>query len=106
MRWRGRGDFIGSSGCSSIQTRLAFKQANAFPIGVSFQFTHPQVLILLPIVWAWVLWLAWKSDVQIGAWRRWTAMAVRLFVALLLVLAVAGIRWMKPLEGVNVFFLL
>ena len=33
-------------------------------------------------------------------------MAVRLLVALLLVLAIAGIRWMKPLEGVNVFFLL
>ncbi|HKX61751.1 MAG TPA: glutamine amidotransferase [Verrucomicrobiae bacterium] len=73
---------------------------------MSFQFTHPEFLVLLPVVWAWVIWLALKSDVQIGSWRRWTAMAVRLLVALLLVLAIAGIRWMKPLEGVNVFFLL
>jgi uncharacterized membrane protein len=73
---------------------------------VSFQFTHPHLLVLLPITWVWIIWLAVKSDVQIGSWRRWAAMGVRLLVALLLVLAVAGIRWMKPLEGVNVFFLL
>jgi uncharacterized membrane protein len=73
---------------------------------VSFQFTHPQFLLLLPLAWGWVVWLAWKSDVQIGSWRRWTAMALRLLVALLVVLAASGIRWMKPLEGMNVFFLL
>jgi len=73
---------------------------------LNFQFTHPQFLLLLPFAWAWVLWLAWKSDVQIGPWRRWAALATRLIVVALLVLAIAGIRWMKPLEGVNVFFLL
>ena len=70
------------------------------------QFTHPQWLLLLPVAWAWILWLALKSDVQIGAWRRWFAAGLRFVVALLLVLAIAGVQWMKPLEGVNVFFLL
>ena len=73
---------------------------------MKFQFTHPEWLLLLPVAWAWILWLALKSDVQIGAWRRWMAAGLRFVVALLLVLAIAGVQWMKPLEGVNVFFLL
>ncbi len=73
---------------------------------MKFQFTHPYFLALLPVAWAWIVWLALKSDVQISPWRRRAALAIRLAVALLLVLAVAGLRWMKPLEGVNVFFLL
>ena len=73
---------------------------------MKFQFTHPFWLCLLPLAWGWVIWLAWKSDVQISHWRRWTALVVRLVVALLLVLAIAGLQWLRPLEGVNVFFLL
>src|SRR6185295_20004808 len=73
---------------------------------MNFQFTHGEWLALLPLAWVWVIALAWKSDVQIGAWRRWTALGIRLFVTLLLVLAIAGIQWKKPVEGVNVFFLL
>ena len=71
-----------------------------------FQFTHPQYLLLLPIAWSWVIWLAWKSDVQISTWRRWLALGVRLVVVLALVLAIAGLQWLRPLEGMNVFFLL
>lgn len=73
---------------------------------MKFQFTHPHWLLLLPLAWAWVLWLAWKTDVQIAAWRRWLAVGMRLVVTALLVLAIAGVQWMKPQEGVNVFFLL
>jgi len=73
---------------------------------MKFQFTHPQWLLLLPMVWAWVVWLTLKSDVQTAAWRRWLALGVRLVVTLIVVLAVAGLQWMKPQEGVNVFFLL
>ena len=73
---------------------------------MKFQFTHPHWLLLLPLVWAWILWLALKSDIHIGAWRRWIAAGLRFVVAMLLVLAIAGVQWMKPLEGVNVFFLL
>jgi uncharacterized membrane protein len=71
-----------------------------------FQFTQPEWLLLLPLAWAWVVWLAWKSDVQIGTWRRWAAVGIRLVVAWLLVCAIAGIQWKKPIEGVNVFFLI
>lgn len=73
---------------------------------MKFHFTHPEYLALLPVAWAWVIWLAVRTDVQIGAWRRWSALATRVLVVSLLVLAVAGLRWLKPLEGVNVFFLL
>ena len=73
---------------------------------MNFQFTHPQSLLLLPLAWAWVVWLAWKTDVQISAWRRWLALGIRLVVVLALVLAIAGLQWLKPLEGMNVFFLL
>ena len=71
-----------------------------------FQFTHAQFLLLLPIVWAWVIWLAWKTDVQISRWRRWLALGIRLIVVLAVVLAIAGLQWRQPREGMNVFFLL
>ena len=73
---------------------------------MKFQFTHPQWLLLLPVAWAWVIWFALKSDVRTAAWRRWLALGVRLVVTVLVVLAIAGLQWMKPQEGVNVFFLL
>jgi len=73
---------------------------------MNFQFTHPHWLWLLPLAWGWVVWLAWKTDVQISAWRRWTVLGVRLIVILLGVLAIAGLQWLRPQEGVNVFFLL
>ena len=38
---------------------------------MNFQFTHPHFCLLLPGGWAWVIWLTWKSDVQISRWRRW-----------------------------------
>lgn len=71
-----------------------------------FQFTHPQFLWLLPVGLAWVIWLALKSDVQISQVRRWVALAIRTIVLLALVFAIAGFEWMRPLEGMNVFFLL
>src|SRR5262245_18611908 len=73
---------------------------------MSFQCTNPRWLLLLPAVWTWVVWLALKSDVQVASWRRWVALGIRLVVTLLIVLALAGIQWRKPIEGVNVFFLL
>lgn len=71
-----------------------------------FQFTHPWLLTLLPLAIAWVIWFAVKSDVQISRWRRWAALAVRLIVLLAILLALAGLQWLKPLEGMNVFYLL
>ena len=71
-----------------------------------FQFTHPYYLLLLPLALAWVIWLAWKSDVQISAWRRWTALSHSRLIVVALVLALAGLQWLRPLEGMNVFYLL
>jgi Ca-activated chloride channel family protein len=73
---------------------------------MSFQFTHPSILLLLAPALAWVFWLAWKTDVQIGRWRRIAALVVRVIITLALVLALAGVQWRIPREGVNVFFLL
>ena len=73
---------------------------------MKFQFTHPLYLWLLPLAFGWVAWLAWKTDVQIGAWRRWTALGLRVIITVAVLLALAGLQWLKPLEGVNVYFLL
>jgi uncharacterized membrane protein len=73
---------------------------------MSFQFTHPYYLLLLPPALVWVIWFAWKSDVQISPWRRWMALGVRIVVLIALVLAIAGLQWRRPMEGMNVFFAL
>src|SRR6266849_1535096 len=73
---------------------------------MNFQFTHPYYLLLVPLALAWVIWFAWKTDVQIAAWRRWTALGIRIGVVLAIVLAIAGLQWLRPLEGMNTFFVL
>src|SRR6266478_1402643 len=73
---------------------------------MNFQFTHPLYLWLLPAALGWTIWLAWKSDVQISRWRRWLAFSLRTLVVTALVLALAGLQWLRALEGMNVFFLL
>jgi Ca-activated chloride channel family protein len=70
------------------------------------QFSHPFYLLLALPALAWIFWLAWKTDVQITPWRRWTALILRTIVCLALVLAIAGIQWLLPVEGMNVFFVL
>jgi uncharacterized membrane protein len=71
-----------------------------------FQFTHPWLLLLLPLAAAWVVWLWLKSDVQTSAWRRWVMLVIRLLVLLAVCCALAGLRWLHPLEGLNAVFLL
>src|SRR6266446_8576979 len=73
---------------------------------MNFQFTSPYYLLVLPPALAWVFWLAWTSDVQIAKWRRWLAAGLRTVVLLALGLALAGLQWRRPMEGMNVFFLL
>ncbi len=70
------------------------------------QFTHPYWLLAALPALAWISWLAWKTDVQIAVWRRWTALVLRLVICLALVLAIAGVQWLLPVEGMNVFFVL
>jgi uncharacterized membrane protein len=73
---------------------------------MNFQFTHPYYLLLLAPALAWVIWFAWKSDVQVSPWRRWTALGIRAVVLIALVFAIAGLQWLRPVEGMNVFFAL
>lgn len=73
---------------------------------MNVRFTHPQWLWLLPAALAWVVWLAKSSDVQTGRIRRWLASGVRLAVSAVLILALAGLESLTPIEGMNVFFAL
>jgi uncharacterized membrane protein len=73
---------------------------------MKFQFTHPVYLLALLPALAWVLWFAWKTDVQLSPWRRRAALGIRLAVLLALMLAIAGLQWLLPVEGMNVFFAL
>ncbi len=73
---------------------------------MTFQFSHPFYLLLLVPGLAWILWFAIKSDVQLAPWRRWTVLAIRIVVLVALVFAIAGLQWLRPLEGMNVFFAL
>ena len=71
-----------------------------------FQFTHPIWLFLLIPAILWTLWLVWRTDVSLTPWRLWVSTVLRLGVLTLLILAVAGIQWKRPREGMNTFFIL
>jgi uncharacterized membrane protein len=73
---------------------------------MKMQFTNPLWLLAWPLAVAWIVWLAWKSDVQIGRWRRWIALSLRLIIVTLMILAIAGWQWLQPQDGMNVFFVL
>src|SRR4051812_45905894 len=73
---------------------------------MNFQFSNPAYLWLLPVAIGWVIWLTVKSYVQVSPWRRWTVFALRLVIVTALILALAGLQWMKSMEGMNVFYLL
>ncbi|TAK99246.1 MAG: VWA domain-containing protein, partial [Verrucomicrobia bacterium] len=70
------------------------------------QFTHPYWLLAALPALAWVFWLGWKTDAQLGPWRKAFALALRTIVCLLMVLGLAGAQWLLPIEGMNVFFVL
>jgi uncharacterized membrane protein len=73
---------------------------------LSFQFSNPLWLLTLLPVLPWIVWLSLKSDVQVGRWRHWTSLVLRLLVVLALALAMAGLQWKRPIEGMTVFYLL
>ncbi len=73
---------------------------------MTFQFSNPLWLLALPPALLWTIWLFWKSDVQIGKWRRWTAFLLRVLILLALCFAAAGLEWRKPQEGMTVFYML
>src|SRR5713101_9158392 len=96
------------AGFARESLRLRFGKSPGAKVhsAMNFQFTHPQFLWLGAPALAWVIWLFLKSDVQISSWRRWAALVLRVAVLLALILAIAGLQWKRPLEGVNVFFVL
>ena len=73
---------------------------------MNLQVTHPLWLLALPVALAWVSWLAWKSDVHIQRWRRVLAYGLRVLVVTAVVLALAGLQWKKPQDGMNIYFLM
>lgn len=73
---------------------------------MNVQFTHPWWLLALVPALVWAIWLARSSHVQLSAWRRWTSLGLRVVVTLALLLALAGLQWRRPVEGMNIFFLL
>ncbi|HVY70014.1 MAG TPA: VWA domain-containing protein, partial [Verrucomicrobiae bacterium] len=73
---------------------------------MNFHFTNPWWLMAAALAVPWTLWLAWRTDVQISPWRRTVSLFLRMTIVTLLLLALAGLQWMRPLEGMNVFFVL
>src|SRR5690242_18613723 len=69
-------------------------------------FTHPIYLLLALPALGGIFWLAFKTDVQIAAWRRWTALVLRSVICIALIFAIAGVQWLLPVEGMNAFFVL
>jgi uncharacterized membrane protein len=70
------------------------------------QFTHPYWLLLALPALAWVFWLGWRTEAQLSAGRKWTALVIRVIVTLAIVFAIAGLQWLRPVEGMNVYFVL
>ena len=73
---------------------------------MNLQVTHPLWLLALPVALAWVSWLAWRSDVHIQTWRRVLAFVLRVLVVTAVILALAGLQWKKPQDGMNIYFLM
>ena len=73
-----------------------------FSLTMRFQFTHPAYLLLLIPALAWVFWFAWKSDVQVSHWRRWMALALRMIVLTVLVLAIAGLQSLSLIHRLGI----
>ncbi len=71
-----------------------------------FHFTHPMWLAALPAAIAWVVYLSMQTHVMLPGWRRYVAGGLRLACVTAVVLALAGLQWLHPQEGMNVVFLL
>ena len=71
---------------------------------MNFQFTHPYWLLLALPALAWVFWLGWRTEAQLNPFRKWAALILRVIVTLAIVFAMAGLQWLRPVEGMNVFF--
>ncbi len=73
---------------------------------MSFHFTQPWWLGALLVGAVWVIWLWRRSQAQLSLWRRCLVLGLRLIILASMVLALAGAQWLRPQEGLNVFFVL
>lgn len=73
---------------------------------MNFRFTDPWWLVLWLIAVPWTLYFHFKSDAGMGRFRRGLALGLRLVILTLAVCSVAGLQHLKPVEGMNVFFVL
>ncbi|MBM3823088.1 MAG: VWA domain-containing protein [Verrucomicrobia bacterium] len=73
---------------------------------MNFRLTDPWWLLLWLVAVPWTLYFHFRSDVGMSAFRKWLALGLRLFIVTLTVLSIAGLQHLKPVEGMNVFFVL
>ncbi|BCW96988.1 MAG: VWA domain-containing protein [Fimbriimonadales bacterium] len=69
------------------------------------RFTEPLYLLLLPIVWGWVWWTG-RRLLGVSRARRRLILALRMALALLIVLALAGWQGISSLRSVCTVFVL
>lgn len=73
---------------------------------MKLEVIHPLWLWLLPACVAWVVWLWRRAPADLGPLRRGFSLGLRLAGVFLLLLALAGLRGLRPFDGVNVMFVL
>ncbi len=73
---------------------------------MNIQFSNPEWLWLFLPILPWVVWLTLHSDASISPWRRWLVFVIRMVITCAIILAMAGLQWLNPQQGMNVVFLL
>ncbi|MBI4025457.1 MAG: VWA domain-containing protein [Verrucomicrobia bacterium] len=72
---------------------------------MNFGFSQPAWLFLL-LTLPWVAWLGWKSPSGLDAWRRWSALGIRLAILIAMIFALAGFELRRRNDSVAAVFLL
>jgi len=70
------------------------------------RFSHPQYLLLLPLVWAYTWWVLRGSLAELGRTRGRLAAGLRAALLTLLVLALAGLQLVRPTHNLCTVFVL
>ena len=73
---------------------------------MAFQWTHPHWLWLGLVAIPWMVWWHMRTDHVMAKWKRHLILALRLIITLLILLGLAGLQWLRPMEGMNVVYLL
>ena len=73
---------------------------------MNLRFTDPWWLLLFLVVVPWTLVCHLRSDVSMSASRKWISLGLRLLVIALILLSIAGLQHLRPIEGMNVFFVM